>query len=93
MLLSVIGWVLIGLIAAALATRSSTSRGMGLPLNITFGLLGAMVGGGIFSNAGANSVLGFHLPSLFGAAVGATAVLGVIYALRGAPVKPGARRQ
>ena len=92
MLLSVIGWVLIGLIAAALANRSATSRGMGLPLNIVLGLLGAMIGAGIFSNAGASSVFGFHLPSLFGAAVGATALLGVIHALRGAPVKPGARR-
>jgi len=49
---SVIGWVLIGLIAGWLAGKVSRGRGFGCLANIFLGLVGAVLGGWIFSKLG-----------------------------------------
>ncbi len=49
---SVIGWILIGLIAGWLAGKVSRGRGFGCLANIFLGLVGAVLGGWIFSKLG-----------------------------------------
>ena len=67
-------FVLIGLIAGALAGRVMRGRGHGMLGDITVGMIGALLGGWIFTMFG--SVAGGEiLFSLFTAAIGAIALL------------------
>jgi uncharacterized membrane protein YeaQ/YmgE (transglycosylase-associated protein family) len=49
---SVIAWVIIGLIAGWLAGKVSRGRGFGCIANIFIGLVGAVLGGWIFTKLG-----------------------------------------
>jgi uncharacterized membrane protein YeaQ/YmgE (transglycosylase-associated protein family) len=49
---SVIAWVIIGLIAGWLAGKVSRGRGFGCIANILIGLVGAVLGGWIFTKLG-----------------------------------------
>jgi uncharacterized membrane protein YeaQ/YmgE (transglycosylase-associated protein family) len=49
---SVIGWLLVGLIAGWLAGKVSRGRGFGCIANVFLGLVGAVLGGWIFSQLG-----------------------------------------
>ena len=46
---SFIGWILIGLIAGWLAGKIARGRGFGCLANVLLGLIGALLGGWIFS--------------------------------------------
>ena len=47
-----LGWILIGLLAGWLAGKVSRGRGFGCVTNIILGLVGAVVGGWLFSRLG-----------------------------------------
>jgi uncharacterized membrane protein YeaQ/YmgE (transglycosylase-associated protein family) len=47
-----IGWLLVGLIAGWLAGKVSRGRGFGCIANVLLGLVGAVLGGWIFSQLG-----------------------------------------
>ncbi len=49
---TVIGWILVGLIAGWLAGKVSRGRGFGCIANIILGLVGAILGGWIFTKLG-----------------------------------------
>ena len=49
---SVIGWLIVGLIAGWLAGKVSRGRGFGCIANIILGLIGAILGGWIFTKLG-----------------------------------------
>jgi uncharacterized membrane protein YeaQ/YmgE (transglycosylase-associated protein family) len=49
---SVIGWILVGLVAGWLAGTVSRGRGFGCIANIVLGLVGAILGGWIFTKLG-----------------------------------------
>ena len=49
---TVIGWLLVGLIAGWLAGKVSRGRGFGCIANILIGLVGAFLGGWIFTKLG-----------------------------------------
>jgi uncharacterized membrane protein YeaQ/YmgE (transglycosylase-associated protein family) len=49
---TVIGWLLVGLIAGWLAGKVSHGRGFGCIANILIGLVGAFLGGWIFTKLG-----------------------------------------
>jgi uncharacterized membrane protein YeaQ/YmgE (transglycosylase-associated protein family) len=49
---SVIGWLVVGLIAGWLAGKVSRGRGFGCLANIILGLIGAILGGWIFTKLG-----------------------------------------
>jgi uncharacterized membrane protein YeaQ/YmgE (transglycosylase-associated protein family) len=49
---SVIAWVIIGLVAGWLAGKVSRGRGFGCIANILIGLVGAVLGGWIFTKLG-----------------------------------------
>lgn len=79
---SLLGWLLIGLIAGWLAGKVSRGRGFGCIANVVLGLVGAVLGGWIFTKLGVFG--GGFLFSLAAATLGAV-VLVAIAGLFGGP--------
>jgi uncharacterized membrane protein YeaQ/YmgE (transglycosylase-associated protein family) len=76
--MSKIAWLILGLIAGFIASRIVNKAGEGLILDIVLGVVGAIVGGYLFSLFGASGVTELNLYSLLVAIVGAIVVL-VVY--------------
>jgi uncharacterized membrane protein YeaQ/YmgE (transglycosylase-associated protein family) len=81
--MSIIGWILLGLIAGFIGSKIVNSQGQGLLLDIVLGIVGAVVGGLIFSAFGATGITGFDIWSLVVAIVGSVVVLWVYHAFTG----------
>ncbi|MPZ39574.1 MAG: GlsB/YeaQ/YmgE family stress response membrane protein [Rhizobiales bacterium] len=81
--MSILSWILLGLIAGFLASKIVNSSGQGLLLDIVLGIIGAMVGGFLFSLFGVGGVTGFNLYSLLVALVGSVVVLYLYHMLTG----------
>ena len=81
--MSVIGWIVLGLIAGFLGSKIVNKTGEGVILDIVLGIVGAIVGGWLFTVFGAQGVTGFNLYSMFVAVVGAVVVLWVYHAIVG----------
>ena len=81
--MSIIGWILLGLIAGFIASRIVNKSGEGIILDIVLGIVGAIVGGFIFAQSNAEGVTGFNLYSMFVAVVGAIVVLVIYHAIAG----------
>ena len=79
--MSIIAWIVLGLIAGFIASKIVNKSGEGVILDIVLGIVGALVGGFLFSLLGASGVTGFNLYSLLVAIVGATIVLIVYHAI------------
>ncbi len=73
--MSLIGWLILGLIAGFIASKLYTGSGQGLVLNIVLGIVGAFVGGFLFDVLGGVGVTGFNLYSMVVAILGAVVVL------------------
>jgi uncharacterized membrane protein YeaQ/YmgE (transglycosylase-associated protein family) len=82
--MSIIGWIVLGLIAGFIASRIVNHAGEGLFLDIVLGIVGAVVGGFIFSAFGAAGITGFNLYSMIVAIAGAIIVLWLYHAIAGA---------
>ena len=80
--MSVIAWIVLGLIAGFIGSKIVNKRGEGMFLDIILGIVGAIVGGWLFSLFGAHGVSGLNLYSLLVAVVGAILVLVVYHAIR-----------
>jgi uncharacterized membrane protein YeaQ/YmgE (transglycosylase-associated protein family) len=81
--MSIIGWIVLGLIAGFIASKIVNKRGEGFFLDIALGIVGAIVGGWLFSLFGAAGVTGFNLYSMFVAVLGAIVVLVLYHAIAG----------
>ena len=81
--MSIIAWIILGLIAGYIGSRIVNKEGKGLWLNMALGIVGAVVGGLIFSAFGATGVTGVNLYSLIVAVIGSIVVLWVYYAVSG----------
>lgn len=81
--MSLIGWIIFGLLSGFIASKVVNDRGEGCILNIALGLVGALVGGFIFSHIGGSSITGFNLYSIFVAIIGAIVVLLLYHAVTG----------
>jgi uncharacterized membrane protein YeaQ/YmgE (transglycosylase-associated protein family) len=81
--MSIIGWIVLGLIAGFIASKVVNKRGEGLFLDIILGIVGAVVGGWLFTLFGASGVDGFNLYSMLVAVVGAIVVLVLYHAVTG----------
>jgi uncharacterized membrane protein YeaQ/YmgE (transglycosylase-associated protein family) len=79
----VVGWVIVGLIAGALARRATGSDKRGCLGTMVIGILGGLVGGIIFNAAGDKGVTDLNLWSILVAFVGACALLLVMQAVDG----------
>jgi uncharacterized membrane protein YeaQ/YmgE (transglycosylase-associated protein family) len=84
--MSIVGWILLGLIAGFIASKIVNKSGEGFFLDIVLGIVGAIVGGFIFSAFGAGGVTGFNLYSMIVAIIGAIIVLVIYHAVFGRKV-------
>ena len=81
--MSIIGWLILGLISGFIASKLVNDSGQGLVLNIVLGIVGAIVGGFIFSSFGGAPVTGFNLYSMFVSIIGAIVVLFLYHMIAG----------
>jgi uncharacterized membrane protein YeaQ/YmgE (transglycosylase-associated protein family) len=81
--MSILAWIVLGLIAGFIASKIVSGSGQGMLLDIALGVVGAVVGGYLFSAIGATSVTGFNLYSMFVAIVGAALALWIYHAVVG----------
>jgi uncharacterized membrane protein YeaQ/YmgE (transglycosylase-associated protein family) len=81
--MSIIGWLILGLIAGFIASKIINKTGEGIILDIVLGIVGAVVGGFLFSLVGAAPVTGLNVYSLIVAVVGAIVVLVAYHAVMG----------
>jgi uncharacterized membrane protein YeaQ/YmgE (transglycosylase-associated protein family) len=81
--MSILSWILLGLVAGFIGSKIVNSEGQGLLLDIVLGIVGAIVGGLLFSVFGAGGVTGFNIYSLIVAIIGSIVVLWVYHALVG----------
>ena len=79
--MSIIVWVVLGLIAGFIASKLVNRTGEGMLLDIVLGIVGAVVGGWLFHAFGMPGVSGLNLYSLVVAVVGAGVFLFVYHAL------------
>ena len=81
--MSILGWIVLGIIAGWIASLIVDNGGKGPVLDMVLGIIGALVGGAIFSALGAVPVTGFNLYSQFIAVLGAIVVLVSYHAFLG----------
>jgi uncharacterized membrane protein YeaQ/YmgE (transglycosylase-associated protein family) len=79
--MSFLAWIVLGLIAGFIGSKAVNRTGEGIFLDIILGIVGAIVGGWLFSMFGAHGVTGLNLYSILVAAVGAIVVLLIYHAL------------
>jgi uncharacterized membrane protein YeaQ/YmgE (transglycosylase-associated protein family) len=81
--MSIISWIILGVIAGFLGSKIVNRTGQGLMLDIALGIAGAIVGGLIFSAFGASGVTGLNIYSLVVAVIGAVVVLWAYHQIAG----------
>ena len=81
--MSIIGWIILGLIAGFIASKIVNKQGEGLILDIVLGIVGGIVGGFIFTRLGGTGITGFNLWSMLVAIIGAIIVLVLYHAIFG----------
>jgi uncharacterized membrane protein YeaQ/YmgE (transglycosylase-associated protein family) len=81
--MSIIGWILLGLISGFIASKIVNKTGEGFFLDIILGIVGAIVGGFIFTAVGASGITGFNIYSMVVAVIGAIVVLVIYHAVAG----------
>jgi uncharacterized membrane protein YeaQ/YmgE (transglycosylase-associated protein family) len=72
---SIIAWLVLGLIAGFIASKIVNKTGEGLILDIVLGIVGAVVGGFLATRFGQSDVNGLNLYSIVVATIGAIIVL------------------
>ena len=78
-----LSWIILGLIAGFIGSKIVDKQGQGFWLNMGLGIVGAIVGGYLFSLFGQEGVSGLNLYSMLVAIVGAVVVLLVYNLLTG----------
>lgn len=78
-----IGWIILGGLAGWIASMiAKTDQSMGILANIVVGIIGAFIGGFVFSLFGGESVTGFNIYSFVVALVGAVILLFIARAIK-----------
>jgi uncharacterized membrane protein YeaQ/YmgE (transglycosylase-associated protein family) len=81
--MSVLAWIVLGLIAGFIGSKIVNRAGEGFFLDIVLGIAGAVVGGYIFNAVGAVGVTGFNIYSMVVAVIGSIVVLVLYHAIFG----------
>ena len=79
--MSIIAWIVLGLIAGFIASKLVNKSGEGMLMDIILGIVGAVVGGWLFQLFGMPGVNGLNVYSLVVAVIGAAVFLVVYHAL------------
>lgn len=80
--MSILAWIVLGLIAGFIASKLVNKQGEGFLLDIVLGIVGAVIGGWLFNMFGAAGVTGFNIYSLIVAVIGAVIFLVIYHAIR-----------
>src|SRR6202048_2336171 len=80
---SILGWIIIGLIAGWLAGKISRGEGYGCITDIVLGLVGSLLGGWIFTRLGLFG--GVFIYSLAAATLGAVILVSIVHLIAGGP--------
>jgi uncharacterized membrane protein YeaQ/YmgE (transglycosylase-associated protein family) len=81
--MGIISWIILGLIAGFIGSKIVNRQGQGFWLDIALGIVGALVGGFLFSTFGATGVTGLNIWSMIVAIVGSIVVLLIYNAVMG----------
>jgi uncharacterized membrane protein YeaQ/YmgE (transglycosylase-associated protein family) len=81
--MSILAWIILGLIAGYVASKLVNRTGGNLLLDLILGVVGAFVGGFLFTRFGAGGVTGLNLYSILVSIVGAVVVLFIYHAVMG----------
>ena len=79
--MSFLAWIVLGLVAGFIGSKLVNKRGDGFVLDILLGIVGAVVGGWLFSAFGASGVTGLNVYSLFVAVIGSVIFLVAYHAI------------
>ncbi len=79
--MSIIAWLILGLISGFVASKIVNKTGEGFLLDIVLGIVGAIVGGYLFNVFGAVGVTGLNLYSMVVAVIGSIVVLVIYHAV------------
>jgi uncharacterized membrane protein YeaQ/YmgE (transglycosylase-associated protein family) len=79
--MSVIAWIVLGLVAGFIASKIVNKSGEGVLLDILLGIVGAVVGGYLFQTFGMAGVTGLNISSILIAVVGAVIFLAIYHAI------------
>ena len=79
--MGILGWIVVGLLAGALARRATNSERFGCLGTMVIGILGGILGGALFNLVGGEGIVDFSLWSILVAFVGACVLLFIMQAL------------
>ncbi len=79
--MSMLAWIVLGLVAGFIGSKLVNKSGEGVILDIVLGIVGALAGGFVFNALGAPGVSGLNLYSLFVAVVGSILLLVLYHAV------------
>jgi uncharacterized membrane protein YeaQ/YmgE (transglycosylase-associated protein family) len=80
--MSILAWIVLGLIAGFIGSKIVNKTGEGMLLDIILGIVGAVIGGWLFNRFGAAGVTGLNLYSLLVAVIGSVLFLVIYHAIR-----------
>jgi uncharacterized membrane protein YeaQ/YmgE (transglycosylase-associated protein family) len=81
--MSILAWIVLGLVAGFIASKIVNRTGSGIVMDLLLGVVGAFVGGFLFTRFGAAGVTGLNIYSILVATVGAAVVLVIYHMLAG----------
>ena len=81
--MDILTWIIVGLVAGVLASLVMGGTGYGLIGDIIIGIVGAFVGGWLFSMLGVSSPFGGIAGVIFVAFIGAVVLLFILRMIRG----------
>lgn len=81
--MSILTWIIVGLVAGVLASMVMGGTGYGIIGDIIIGIVGAFVGGWLFSKLGVATPFGGLAGTIFVAFIGAIVLLFILRLLRG----------
>jgi uncharacterized membrane protein YeaQ/YmgE (transglycosylase-associated protein family) len=73
--MSILAWIVLGLIAGFIGSKIVNKTGEGIIFDILIGIIGAFLGGWLFSKFGQPGVSGLNLYSLLVAVIGSIVLL------------------
>jgi len=79
--MSIIAWIVLGLIAGFIASKIYVGSGQGILMDIVLGIVGAVVGGYLFDLLGSTGITGFNIWSVLVAIIGAGIVLWIYHGI------------
>jgi uncharacterized membrane protein YeaQ/YmgE (transglycosylase-associated protein family) len=77
--MSIVAWIVLGLVAGFIASKIVDGNGQGALIDILLGIVGSVVGGWLFNTFGMPGVVGFNVYSLLVAVIGASVVLALYH--------------